>query len=167
MSGNIFDCLDVFYLANTFSASQLRQEIRQAEIKAKVADTYRDTEYQTGEDLWPWADYAAACREAIEGIQQNQPKLQPRNGHIDVETIKDKNDIVSIVEQYTKLRKAGKNFTGRCPIHQDKHPSLTVYPDSQTWHCYGACNTGGDIISFIQAVEHTDFREAAAILGGK
>ena len=135
---NIFDQRDIDYLAANLTGVQLRREIHQAEIKIAVAEAYRDTEYQTAEDLWPWADYAAACREAIECLQQNQPKLQLRNGHIDVETIKGKNDIVSIVEQYTKLRKAGRNFTGRCPTHQDKHPSLTVYPDSQIWHCYGA-----------------------------
>ena len=161
----IFDHCDVFYLANTFPMAYLRREIHQAEIKATVAGAYQDTAYQIEEDLFPWADYAAACREAIECIQHSQPKQQPINGHIDTEAIKAKNDVVTIIEQYTRLRKSGKNFTGRCPIHQDKNPSLTVYPDNQTWHCYG-CHQGGDVINFIQAVENTDFRGAAAILEG-
>lgn len=161
-----FDYYDVFYLANNLSVAQLRHEVNQAEIKTKVAEAYRDTEYQTEDDLFPWADYAAACREAIKTIQQSIAKTQPKPGHMDTEAIKAKNDIVSVIEQYTRLRKAGKNFTGRCPIHPDKNPSLTVYPDNQAWHCYG-CNRGGDVISFIQAVENTDFRRAAAILGGR
>lgn len=160
---NLFDRIDVFYLANSLSVAQLRHEMHAAEVKASLAEAYRDTEYQTEDDFFPWHDYAAACMGAIECIRQSQPKLQPTNRHIDTEAIKAKNDIVTIIEQYTRLRKAGKNFTGRCPIHHDKRPSLTVYPDNQTWHCYG-CNRGGDVIAFVQAVENTDFSGAAAML---
>jgi DNA primase len=51
-------------------------------------------------------------------------------------------------------------------LHDDHAPSLTVYADSQTWHCFGACNRGGDVIDFIMAVNGCDFKEAAALLGG-
>ncbi len=161
-----FDSVDVFYLANSLSVARLWHEIDSAEVKVSVAAIYRDTQYQTAEDLWPWDDYAAVCQEAIEWILNNQPKSQSTNGYMDTKAIKAKNDIVVVIEQYTRLRKSGKKFTGCCPIHGEKHPSLTVYPDQQSWHCYG-CNRGGDVIAFIQAVEHTDFREAAAMLEGQ
>jgi hypothetical protein len=161
-----FDEFDSFYLAGNLSVAQIRREISRAEVRESVAEIYRGTEFETPDDLFPWGNYAAVCRKAIEFIRQSATKTQPSPGKVDVEVIKARNDIVTIIEGYTKLRKAGKNFTGRCPIHDDKHPSLTVYPDKQTWHCFGACSTGGDVISFIQAVEHTDFLGAVAILGG-
>ena len=71
----------------------------------------------------------------------------------------------AVIEQYTRLRKTGKNFVGRCPIHQEKHPSLMVYPDQQKFHCYG-CNWHGDVIDFIMAVEDVDFRHAVGVLNG-
>ncbi len=132
---NAFSDVDVFYLSNSLSA--------------------------------PLSDYLQCCRQAIEWQRQSRNKSTPApvRGKIDIEAIKARNDIVSVIEGYTKLRKSGKNFTGRFPIHQDKNPSMTVYPDSQTFRCYG-CNRGGDVISFIQAVENTDFKGAAAILRG-
>ncbi len=75
-------------------------------------------------------------------------------------------DIVEVVEGYTTLRKSGSNFSGKCPIHNDKTPSMVVYPDNQSWHCFG-CNKGGDVIRFIQSVEGTDFKGAIAILGSR
>ncbi len=159
-----FDELDVFCLSNQLSGAQLRREILSAEVKAAVAEMFHDTEYQTADDLFPHRDYANCCREAIRWQQNRKPKIKPQPGQIDVSAIKSRCDIVSTIEQYTRLRKSGRNFTGRCPIHEDKYPSMTVYPDQQTFHCYG-CNRGGDIFSFIQAVEHIDFRGAATMLG--
>lgn len=155
-----FDDIDAYYLANTFSASQLRCEKRQAEIEIAV-ESHFDTATP-----FPWRDFADCCREAISWQHGHRPKIKAHQGHIDVSAIKSRCDIVTTIEQYTKLRKSGRNFTGCCPIHEDKHPSMTVYPDNQTFHCYG-CNRGGDVFSFIQAVENTDFRGAAAILGGR
>jgi len=165
MTAAVLDHFDTFYLANYLSAGALRHEIHRAELKASLAEAYLDTESQTNDDTFPWVDYANTCREALKLQRQNTPKQTPATGHIDIEAIKAKNDIVTVIERYTKLRKSGKNLTGKCPIHQDKNPSLTVYPDKQSWHCYG-CNRGGDVIAFIEAVENTDFKGATAILGG-
>ena len=162
---NVFDDIDTFILCNRFTLAELRREINNTEVNAAVAGAYRDTPYQVGGDVFPWDDYAECCRKAIKWQQQKQPKQTMPGNHIDVEAIKAKNDIVAIIEGYTRLRKTGRNFTGCCPIHGDKHPSLTVYPEQQSWHCYG-CNRGGDVFDFIQAAENTDFRGAAAILGG-
>jgi len=169
MTSVLFDDTDIFYLANPLTIKQLRAENHHAEVRAAVADNIRGTEYAIGCDVdFPYQDYAVACQEAIRWHQQNKPKqIQAVGvGKIDVDVIKAKSDIVTVIENYTKLRKSSKNFTGRCPIHNDKHPSMTVYPDQQSWHCFG-CNRGGDVIAFIMAVENTDFRGATAILGGR
>ena len=159
-----FTDVDVFYLANSFNQLWLRREVRIAELRASVRKEFLGTEYQTTKDLFPWTSYADACREAIEWQRASKPASPPPAGRIDPEAIKAKNDIVVVIEGYTKLRKSGSRFTGRCPLHDDKSPSMTVYPDQQTFHCYG-CQAGGDVIAFIQAAENTDFKGAAAILG--
>jgi len=160
----LLDTKDVQYLARCRTIPDLRREIHAAELKDSVARFYGGTEYATPDDLFPWADHASVCKEAIEIIRATQPKPTLSKGRIDPEDIKAQNDIVSVVESYIKLRKAGRVFVGVCPIHKDTSPSFTVYPVQQSWHCYG-CNCGGDVIAFIQAVENTDFRGAAAILG--
>jgi DNA primase len=76
--------------------------------------------------------------------------------------IKAKIDIVDLVsEAGVKLRKAGRNYTGFCPFHDNKHtPAFVVWPESGTWRCFGQCNEGGDIFKFVMKHEGLDFREA-------
>lgn len=76
-----------------------------------------------------------------------------------IEEIKNKIDIVSIVGKYVKLRQAGKNYSGLCPFHNEKTPSFIVSPDLQRYKCFG-CGETGDIYNFIQKVENIDFPEA-------
>lgn len=81
-----------------------------------------------------------------------------------IEEIKQKTDIVEIIGQYTKLTRSGKTFKGLCPFHSEKHGSFFVYPDQQSWHCFGACSTGGDVFSFIMKQQNCNFSEAKVIL---
>ncbi len=79
-----------------------------------------------------------------------------------VDEIKARIDIVDLVTQAgVKLRKSGKNYTGFCPFHSNKHtPAFVVWPESGTWRCFGECNEGGDIFKFVMKKEGWDFKEA-------
>ena len=81
----------------------------------------------------------------------------------DVRTIKDRLDIVEVIGDHVRLRKAGANFIGLCPFHDEKTPSFTVSPSRQTYHCFG-CGRGGDVFSFVMERESLDFREALEVL---
>lgn len=79
-----------------------------------------------------------------------------------IDEVKSRIDIVDLVsEAGVKLRHAGKNYTGFCPFHDNKHtPAFVVWPESGTWRCFGQCNEGGDIFKFVMKREGVDFKEA-------
>jgi len=77
-----------------------------------------------------------------------------------VDDIKARLDIVDIVSETVKLRHSGKNYTGFCPFHANtKTPAFVVFPDTQTWRCFGQCNEGGDLFNFVMKREGWDFQE--------
>lgn len=74
--------------------------------------------------------------------------------------IKDRLDIVDIVSESVELRHSGKNYTGFCPFHHNVNtPAFVVFPDTQTWHCFGECDDGGDVFSFVMKQEGWEFQE--------
>jgi len=83
-----------------------------------------------------------------------------------VQEIKDRLDLVDLVSEHLRLQKAGRDLKGLCPFHQEKTPSLYVSPEKQLWHCYG-CQKGGDHLTFIQDIEHVDFKGALRLLAEK
>ena len=77
-----------------------------------------------------------------------------------VDEIKALLDIVDIVSETVKLRHSGKNYTGFCPFHPNtKTPAFVVFPDTQTWRCFGQCNEGGDLFNYVMKREGWDFPE--------
>ncbi|MGA3196652.1 MAG: CHC2 zinc finger domain-containing protein [Terriglobales bacterium] len=83
------------------------------------------------------------------------------------ETLKQQADIVRIVGDYVKLRKAGaQNFSGLCPFHSEKTASFSVHATRQFYHCFG-CGASGDIFSFVQKVENISFPEAVRLIAQK
>ncbi|HEY8393343.1 MAG TPA: DNA primase [Thermaerobacter sp.] len=80
-----------------------------------------------------------------------------------IEEIRARVDIVEVISDYVPLRRAGKNFVGLCPFHQERTPSFTVSPDKQMFYCFG-CQTGGDVFTFLMKREGWSFPEAVAEL---
>jgi DNA primase len=73
-------------------------------------------------------------------------------------------NILDIVSQHVKLRRAGKNFVGSCPFHKEKTPSFTVSLEKQIYYCFG-CHEGGNAINFVMKYENLTFQEALENLG--
>jgi len=84
-----------------------------------------------------------------------------------IDEVKQRTDIIEVISQYVRLTKSGRTFRGLCPFHSEKNPSFFVYPEQQTWHCFGACNTGGDAFSFIMKKEGVDFGDALRLLADR
>ena len=72
-------------------------------------------------------------------------------------------DIEQTISSYVQLKRRGKNLVGLCPFHNEKTPSFTVYPESQSYYCFG-CGAGGEVISFIRRAENLDFTESVRYL---
>ena len=81
----------------------------------------------------------------------------------DVAQVKERSSIEDVVREHVTLRSAGPgSLKGLCPFHDEKSPSFTIRPAVGAWHCFG-CGEGGDVISFVQKVEHLTFAEAVEV----
>ena len=80
-----------------------------------------------------------------------------------IEEIRQRADIIEVISDYVTLKKAGTNYKGLCPFHQEKTPSFTVSQEKQLFHCFG-CGIGGNIFTFFMKYEQVAFAEAARAL---
>ena len=80
-----------------------------------------------------------------------------------VDEIIARNDIESLIGSYVSLKRAGINLKGLCPFHSEKTPSFTVYPQDNSFYCFG-CGIGGNAVTFIRQIEHLDYPDAIKFL---
>jgi len=78
----------------------------------------------------------------------------------DIDEVRTRTDLVSVVERYVTLKRAGRQLKGLCPFHQEKTPSFVVSPEIGYWKCFGSCGEGGDVFKFVQKIENLTFPEA-------
>ncbi len=78
----------------------------------------------------------------------------------DIDEVRTRIDLVSVVERYVTLKRAGGKLKGLCPFHSEKTPSFTVSPEIGRWYCFGSCAEGGDVFKFVQKIENLSFPEA-------
>lgn len=81
----------------------------------------------------------------------------------DIEEVKSRIEIVDFIQKYVPLKRAGINYVGLCPFHNEKTPSFTVNSERQFYKCFG-CNEGGDVLDFVMKVEGLEFPEALKLL---
>ncbi len=77
-----------------------------------------------------------------------------------------RNDVESVIGSYVSLKRAGSNLKGLCPFHSEKTPSFTVYPQDNSFYCFG-CGAGGDVITFIKKRENLDYPDAIEFLANR
>ena len=80
-----------------------------------------------------------------------------------LQEVRDANEIVSLIENYVELKRSGATYSCRCPFHSERTPSFHVYPNTQSYYCFG-CGAGGDAITFIRTIENLDYIEAVRFL---
>lgn len=83
-----------------------------------------------------------------------------------IEEIKSRVDIVELASEYLTLKKAGRNYLGLCPFHQEKTPSFTVNREKQIFYCFG-CGEGGNVITLLMKIANKSFPEAVKQLAEK
>ncbi len=77
-----------------------------------------------------------------------------------------RNPIESLISGYVQVKRRGRNLVGLCPFHGEKTPSFTVYPENNSFYCFG-CGAGGDVITFVKRIENLDYRDAVKFLADR
>lgn len=86
--------------------------------------------------------------------------------HEYIEELTRRTDITELIGSYVQLKRKGRLYGGLCPFHSEKSPSFYVYPDTQSFYCFG-CGAGGDVITFIKKINNVDYIEAVKFLAGR
>jgi DNA primase len=84
----------------------------------------------------------------------------------DIALVRERAKVEDVIGEHLQLKRAGSSLKGLCPFHDEKTPSFNVTPTRQLWSCFG-CGEGGDVITFVQKIDHLSFSEAVELLAGK
>ncbi len=84
----------------------------------------------------------------------------------DIDTVRDRTDIVRLIGEFVPLKKSGRQFRGPCPFHKEKDPSFYVDPSKGVFHCFG-CKAGGNAFDFVEKIEGLTFTEAVERLADR
>ncbi len=137
--------------------SKLKKMIKEAEGKiTQIEKEWRIVEHLRKQEplkAFLWLDI---------GEQLDQMEIQPfsaTKGRLDAKEILNKVDIVEVLGSYLPLKRRGRLYVALCPFHEERHPSFTIFPQTQTFHCFG-CQKGRNAIDFLMEYKHCSFREA-------
>ena len=83
-----------------------------------------------------------------------------------LQELNDKNDIESVVSSYVPMKRRGRNLVGLCPFHGEKTPSFNLYPETNSFYCFG-CGAGGDVVTFIRRMENLSYIDAVKFLADR
>lgn len=83
-----------------------------------------------------------------------------------IQELNAKNDIESVVSSYVPMKRRGRNLVGLCPFHGEKTPSFNLYPETNSFYCFG-CGAGGDVITFIRKIENLSYIDAVKFLADR
>ena len=86
--------------------------------------------------------------------------------HVYLQELIARTNIEELIGTYTPLKRAGRTYKGLCPFHSEKTPSFVVYPDSQSFYCFG-CGVGGDAITFVKKINNLDYVESVKMLASR
>ena len=86
--------------------------------------------------------------------------------HEYIEELTRRTDITELIGSYVQLKRKGRLYGGLCPFHSEKSPSFYVYPDTQSFYCFG-CGAGGDAITFTKKINSIDYPEAVKLLAAR
>ena len=156
--GVLFDSSDTDYLATHLTTVQLRKEMHNVDIQQGVARCFGEDD-----DGIYWEHFGRVCVLALDIQKASQPKIEVREGQVSCRAIKEAHDIVDVISRYTELKKTGKEYVGKCPFHEENHPSFQVSQQKQVFYCF-SCQRKGDLINFIMQIEDLDTKQACLSL---
>ena len=146
-------------------------EARIVELPEDVGDAGDITDYfvRLGRSKEDFLNLLEMAKPASATVQALPTTLALRTQSTDsplanrIQRIKREVPIEQVIAEYLQLRPSGRNLVSKCPFHEDRIPSFTVYPATGTYHCFG-CRAHGDVISFVAAIEQLSFGQALDVL---
>lgn len=119
---------------------------------------------KSGPDFMTLLEDAKPGSSELETSAQSSSRRSPAKRAADLERLKGSVRIEEVIAQYLTLQPSGgRALMGRCPFHEDREPSFAVYPDTQSFYCFG-CKQHGDVIAFVMEAERLSFRETLQVL---